>query len=101
MERAKGLLQIRYQWAEERAYFHIRRLSRQKRVPMRIVAAQVIEAAKLYVVPRPEVLNSGDELVSGPPAPAASGDGLPPRPCHSTPGYSSKTGEEVIHAQRG
>jgi len=33
VERAKGLLQTRYQWTEERAYFHIRRLSRQKRVP--------------------------------------------------------------------
>ena len=71
VERAKGLLQTRYQWTEERAYFHIRRLSRQKRVPMRIVAAQVIETAKIYVVPRPEALNSGEELVSGPPAAAA------------------------------
>ena len=99
MERAKGLLQIRYQWAEERAYFHIRRLSRQKRVPMRSVAAQVVETAKISVVPRPEALDSGEEFVSGPPAPAASGDGLPPRPCHSTPGYSSKTGEGHVLAE--
>ena len=101
MERAKGLLQTRYQWTEERAYFHIRRLSRQKRAPMRSVAAQVIEAAKIYVVPRPEALDSGEEFVSGSPAAAPDGAGLPPRPCHPTPGYISETVEEVIHAQRG
>jgi GAF domain-containing protein len=101
VERAKGLLQTRYQWTEERAYFHIRRLSRQKRVPMRSVAAQVVETAKISVVPRPEALDSGEEFVSGPPAPAASGDGLPPRPCHPTSGYRSEAGEEVVHSQRG
>jgi len=71
VERAKGLLQTRYQWTEERAYFHIRRLSRQKRAPMRSVAAQVIEAAKIYVVPRPKAVDSGEEFASGPPAAAA------------------------------
>jgi two-component system, response regulator PdtaR len=101
VDRAKGLLQTRYQCTEEKAYFHIRHLSRQKRVPMRIVAAQVIETAKIYVVPRAEVLPSSEELVSGAPAPAASGDGLPPQPYRTTPGHSSKTGEEVIHSQRG
>jgi AmiR/NasT family two-component response regulator len=38
---------MRYRWSEERAYFHIRRSSRQQRVPMRNIAARVLEAAAL------------------------------------------------------
>jgi AmiR/NasT family two-component response regulator len=53
MERAKGLLQTRYRWTEERAYYHIRRLSRQQRTPKRIVAAHVIEAETIHAVPGP------------------------------------------------
>jgi GAF domain-containing protein len=50
VERAKRLLQTRFRWTEERAYFHIRRLSRQQRVPVRNIAAEVIEAAGIHMV---------------------------------------------------
>jgi len=44
LERAKGLLQANLGWSEEDAYLHIRRLSRQSRIPMRDIAREVIEA---------------------------------------------------------
>jgi hypothetical protein len=44
LERAKGLLQANLGWTEEDAYLHIRRLSRQSRIPMREIAREVIEA---------------------------------------------------------
>jgi two-component system, response regulator PdtaR len=53
LDRAKGLLQTRYQWTEERAYYHIRRLSRQQRAPKRNIAAQVIAAEGIHAVPGP------------------------------------------------
>jgi AmiR/NasT family two-component response regulator len=43
-ERAKGLLQARFQWTEEEAYLRIRRLSRRCRTPMRDIAQLVIES---------------------------------------------------------
>jgi signal transduction protein with GAF and PtsI domain len=45
LERAKGLLQARHQWTEEEAYLHLRRLSRQRRTPMRLIAREVIQPA--------------------------------------------------------
>jgi GAF domain-containing protein len=42
IERAKGLLQTRFEWSEEEAYLYVRRLSRQRRIPMRDVALEVI-----------------------------------------------------------
>ena len=42
VERAKGLLQARYQLTEEDAYLQIRRLSRRRRVPMREIARELI-----------------------------------------------------------
>ena len=44
LDRAKGLLQARLKWSEEEAYLHLRRLSRQRRTPMREIALEVIEA---------------------------------------------------------
>jgi hypothetical protein len=44
LERAKGLLQAQFQWTEEDAYLRIRRLSRQRRTPMRDIAQLVIES---------------------------------------------------------
>jgi GAF domain-containing protein len=44
LDRAKGLLQEALGWSEERAYLHMRRLSRQQRMPMREIARQLIEA---------------------------------------------------------
>jgi GAF domain-containing protein len=44
LDRAKGLLQSRLGWSEEEAYFQVRRLSRQRRIPMREVAREIIEA---------------------------------------------------------
>jgi AmiR/NasT family two-component response regulator len=61
LERAKGLLQTRYRWTEEKAYFYIRRRSRQLRVPKRNIAAQVIETAGIHVVPAPDRLDSEEE----------------------------------------
>lgn len=44
-ERAKGLLQARFQWTEEEAYQSIRRLSRRSRTPMRDIAQLMIESS--------------------------------------------------------
>jgi len=43
LERAKGLLQAKFQWTEEEAYLRLRRTSRRRRVPMREIAREVIE----------------------------------------------------------
>ena len=43
LERAKGLIQTRFQWSEEQAYLHLRNLSRRRRTPMREIALEVIE----------------------------------------------------------
>jgi signal transduction protein with GAF and PtsI domain len=45
LDRAKGLLQANFQWTEEEAYLHIRRLSRQRRTPMRDIAREIISLA--------------------------------------------------------
>jgi hypothetical protein len=50
LDRAKGLLQLRFGWSEEQAYFHLRRSSRQRRIPMRQIALEAIEAG----VPSPQ-----------------------------------------------
>lgn len=42
LERAKGLIQARFQWSEEQAYLHLRNISRRRRTPLRDVAAEVI-----------------------------------------------------------
>jgi GAF domain-containing protein len=44
LDRAKGLLQETLGWSEEQAYLHLRRISRQHRMPMREIARQVIQA---------------------------------------------------------
>jgi GAF domain-containing protein len=45
-DRAKGLLQVNFQWTEEQAYYlHLRRTSRQRRTPMRDVAREIIDLA--------------------------------------------------------
>jgi AmiR/NasT family two-component response regulator len=43
VERAKGLLQVHYEWTEEDAYYHLRRTSRQQRTPMAVIAQMVID----------------------------------------------------------
>ena len=43
IERSKGLLQSDYGWTEEHAYLHLRRTSRQRRIPMREIAREVID----------------------------------------------------------
>lgn len=53
LDRAKGLLQSRFGWSEEQAYFHLRRSSRQRRVPIRQIALEAIEAG---VSPQQEAL---------------------------------------------
>ena len=45
LDRAKGLLQARHQWTEEKAYLQIRLTSRQRRIPMRDVAREIIDLA--------------------------------------------------------
>jgi len=45
LERAKGLIQARFQWSEEQAYLHLRNMSRRRRTPMRDIALEVIERA--------------------------------------------------------
>jgi len=47
LERAKGLLQARYQWSEEQAYLHLRNLSRRRRTPLREIALEVIDRVPL------------------------------------------------------
>ena len=42
LERAKGLLQARFSWTEEQAYFCLRNLSRRRRTPLAQVAEEVI-----------------------------------------------------------
>ena len=42
LERAKGLLQTRFQWSEEHAYLHLRNISRRRRTPLREIAAEVM-----------------------------------------------------------
>jgi hypothetical protein len=44
-ERAKGLIQSRFEWTEEQAYFCLRNLSRRLRTPMREVALEIIGTA--------------------------------------------------------
>jgi AmiR/NasT family two-component response regulator len=45
VERAKGLLQVNFGWSEEDAYYHLRRTSRQERIPMAVIAQRVIDVA--------------------------------------------------------
>jgi AmiR/NasT family two-component response regulator len=45
LERAKGILQAEFGWTEEEANLHVRRLSRQNRIPMREIAINVIESS--------------------------------------------------------
>ena len=47
LERAKGLLQARYQWTEEDAYLHLRNTSRRRRTPLRQIASEIIEGTGL------------------------------------------------------
>jgi GAF domain-containing protein len=42
LDRAKGVLQARFQWTEEQAYLFLRRTSRQRRTPMREIAREVV-----------------------------------------------------------
>jgi GAF domain-containing protein len=44
VERAKGMLQARFEWSEEQAYLFLRRSSRQRRTPMRDLALEIIES---------------------------------------------------------
>src|SRR5271157_5910618 len=44
VERAKGLLQARFQWTEEEAYLRLRRQSRRRRTPMPEIARELIES---------------------------------------------------------
>jgi AmiR/NasT family two-component response regulator len=44
LDRAKGLIQSRFDWTEEQAYFCLRNISRRTRTPMRQVAQEVIES---------------------------------------------------------
>jgi len=57
VERAKGLLQERFQWSEEEAYLRLRRLSRRRRTPLREIAREVIESA---IADLPEALAQHD-----------------------------------------
>ena len=50
LERAKGILQADFGWTEEEAYLHVRRLSRQNRIPMREIAVNVIESREVRSV---------------------------------------------------
>jgi AmiR/NasT family two-component response regulator len=47
LERAKGILQAEFGWTEEEAYLHVRRLSRQSRIPMREIAIDLIESREV------------------------------------------------------
>jgi len=44
LERAKGLIQARFQWSEEQAYLHLRNISRRRRTPLRDIAVEVINS---------------------------------------------------------
>jgi hypothetical protein len=50
IERAKGLLQSDAALSEEEAYFHLRRLSRQRRMPMREIASEIIAGGALQAL---------------------------------------------------
>jgi len=50
IERAKGLLQSRFQWTEEQSYGYLHRTCRRRRVAMREVALEVIENCGLHLV---------------------------------------------------
>jgi two-component system, response regulator PdtaR len=54
LERAKGILQAEFGWTEEEAYLHVRRLSRQNRIPMREIAINVIESREARAVGQAE-----------------------------------------------
>jgi AmiR/NasT family two-component response regulator len=54
LERAKGILQEEFGWTEEETYLRIRRLSRQKRVPMREIALLVIESRETNSIEQAE-----------------------------------------------
>jgi AmiR/NasT family two-component response regulator len=54
LERAKGILQEEFGWTEEETYLRIRRLSRQKRVPMREIAILVIESRETRSIEQAE-----------------------------------------------
>ena len=45
VERAKGLLQVQFGWTEEEAYYHLRRTSRQHRMPMASIAQRIIDVS--------------------------------------------------------
>jgi GAF domain-containing protein len=47
LDRAKGVLQARFGWTEEEAYYQLRRTSRQSRAPMRSIAQHVIQNSVL------------------------------------------------------
>jgi len=47
LDRAKGILQGRFGWTEEEAYYHLRRTSRQTRAPMRSIAQHIIHNSVL------------------------------------------------------
>jgi AmiR/NasT family two-component response regulator len=36
-------LQVHFEWSEEDAYYHLRRTSRQQRIPMAMIAQRVID----------------------------------------------------------
>ncbi|HYW43459.1 MAG TPA: ANTAR domain-containing protein [Bryobacteraceae bacterium] len=50
IERAKGLLQSRFEWTEEQAYGHLHRTCHRRRVAMREVALEVIENGGLHLL---------------------------------------------------
>jgi AmiR/NasT family two-component response regulator len=54
VERAKGILQAEFGWTEEEAYLHVRRLSRQNRLPMREIAINVIESREIRLAGQEE-----------------------------------------------
>ena len=60
MERAKGLIQSRFEWTEEQAYFCLRNRSRRRRAPMREIAQEVIATAAA-VITREEGLSPREE----------------------------------------
>jgi signal transduction protein with GAF and PtsI domain len=51
LERAKGVIQSRFECTEEQAYFCIRNLSRRRRAPMRQIAQEVIHTAAEEIQP--------------------------------------------------
>ena len=56
VERAKGILQSEYRWSEEDAYYHIRRTSRQQRIPMAVIAQRIIDVSVAQGVGRERLL---------------------------------------------